>query len=335
MKKTLLAGLAAGLLMAGTALATPDPATYSQTFFGNATDSNYASLSASGSGSVTLDFDLTSAGYAPGAYNPISAAYLKFFFSDIDAGVSDTVRVSAGLYDGNTLITEQTFNLGVFVPATYKTEKVTQTANPGSGYISNGICIANCNDTVLDTSDDIYRWTQTLTATQHSSPGSGYEQGACAANCTRSDSYSGKTWVWTKTTTTNAHSQPSGTGWVQGSCRSNCTNTKLNTANDQFVWSREVVDVAAHNDRSVGELIIDLGTSGLLGYLQDGTFTSIVLTPTFGTYTNDIRLDEAFLSATTSPVDPPPPVPEPGTMMLLGMGMFGMAVYGKRRASKA
>lgn len=29
------------------------------------------------------------------------------------------------------------------------------------------------------------------------------------------------------------------------------------------------------------------------------------------------------------------PVPEPGTMMLLGIGMLGMAVYGKRRMNKA
>lgn len=28
------------------------------------------------------------------------------------------------------------------------------------------------------------------------------------------------------------------------------------------------------------------------------------------------------------------PVPEPGTMMLIGMGMFGMAIYGKRRMHK-
>jgi hypothetical protein len=28
------------------------------------------------------------------------------------------------------------------------------------------------------------------------------------------------------------------------------------------------------------------------------------------------------------------PVPEPGTMMLLGLGMFGLAIYGKRRMNK-
>lgn len=32
--------------------------------------------------------------------------------------------------------------------------------------------------------------------------------------------------------------------------------------------------------------------------------------------------------------EPPNPVPEPGTMMLLGIGMFGMAIYGKRRMHK-
>ncbi|MFZ4858032.1 MAG: PEP-CTERM sorting domain-containing protein [Desulfuromonadaceae bacterium] len=33
-------------------------------------------------------------------------------------------------------------------------------------------------------------------------------------------------------------------------------------------------------------------------------------------------------------VDGPAPVPEPGTMALLGLGMLGMAVYGKRRMNK-
>lgn len=38
--------------------------------------------------------------------------------------------------------------------------------------------------------------------------------------------------------------------------------------------------------------------------------------------------------ATDRPSVPENPVPEPGTMMLLGFGMLGLAVYGKRRMNK-
>lgn len=41
-----------------------------------------------------------------------------------------------------------------------------------------------------------------------------------------------------------------------------------------------------------------------------------------------------FLYGTSLSENPPPPVPEPGTMMLLGIGMLGLAVFGKRRMNK-
>jgi len=52
--------------------------------------------------------------------------------------------------------------------------------------------------------------------------------------------------------------------------------------------------------------------------------------------TKDGTYDLTATIALISDITPEPSaVPEPGTMMLVGMGMFGMAVYGKRRASKA
>lgn len=39
-------------------------------------------------------------------------------------------------------------------------------------------------------------------------------------------------------------------------------------------------------------------------------------------------------SQTFAAFSPTTPVPEPGTMMLLGIGVFGMAVYGKRKMNK-
>ena len=46
-------------------------------------------------------------------------------------------------------------------------------------------------------------------------------------------------------------------------------------------------------------------------------------------YTNNGRFGPDFQFVDAAPV------PEPGTMMLLGLGMAGLAVYGKRRAKKA
>lgn len=49
-------------------------------------------------------------------------------------------------------------------------------------------------------------------------------------------------------------------------------------------------------------------------------------------YTSDAGFEEWHTVLKTTP---PPAVPEPGTMMLLGIGMLGMAVFGKRRMNKA
>jgi hypothetical protein len=52
---------------------------------------------------------------------------------------------------------------------------------------------------------------------------------------------------------------------------------------------------------------------------------------------NDFYIESSELDITyCGPKQVPPhtPVPEPGTMMLLGFGMLGMAIYGKRRMNK-
>jgi hypothetical protein len=69
-----------------------------------------------------------------------------------------------------------------------------------------------------------------------------------------------------------------------------------------------------------------LADAGLLNYTQDGKFTTIVLS----VGCSDIRLDAANFSATTSPV------PEPGTMLLFGTGLAGLAgVARRKKAPKA
>lgn len=65
----------------------------------------------------------------------------------------------------------------------------------------------------------------------------------------------------------------------------------------------------------------DLSTNGVIDFYFHRT----------GTHNFDIQNAEFILNGSHEPQSAP--VPEPGTMMLLGAGFIGLAIYGKRRKS--
>ena len=76
-------------------------------------------------------------------------------------------------------------------------------------------------------------------------------------------------------------------------------------------------------------LTIDLGSLGLLDYLSDGKFITFAMAPEFdGRWQNDFNISEATLVAKANPV------PEPSIIMLLGLGLAGIASLGRRRLKK-
>ena len=75
---------------------------------------------------------------------------------------------------------------------------------------------------------------------------------------------------------------------------------------------------------------------GLVGYFADSDKISFDFS---GLGANALLFDSSYLigyelSCANDIIYQSVPVPEPGTMVLLGMGLLGMAVYGKRRANK-
>ncbi len=80
-----------------------------------------------------------------------------------------------------------------------------------------------------------------------------------------------------------------------------------------------------HAEREYASIDLDLISLGLGDYLDDGKFISLVIAPDeYCLLENDFRIDQAKLTVST---------PEPATMLLLGLGLIGIA--GVRRFRKS